>query len=595
MLRLDLLVPHPRNPRLAPREDVIQAIRVGLAQGFDPAHALIVRPYDGRWQILSGHQRAEAARRAGLSDAPCWVRDLNDDAAYMLLATSNAQGELSALERGTHALNCGLDVRAYAKSIGRKRTTVNDEVSAAEVAQAVPDIRHDLLPYYSQLVVIHTTRPWVWPALAREMLRRRLTVGATRPVVARLKDLPAEMPKWVNAGFCEGLVVGAVTPKDLQSIEDLCASTAAELQDLERQQAPASGDDTVAATSGDTDPEPQIPVDGVSFSTYSDALAYCNTLTEMARQRLAELRRAGANEQQKNDEARQRSAKYLEHVSREEWDTLDDAAKQALLLPDPARVTVSQFDKNVYTPIEWATHSWDPITGCVYICPYCSAREIATSKRKVKGYPYAFALTLRPSALLAPSMTPVPLDGVCDPRERIVVTGWMTDIFAPDVPGEWIEAVLLAIRNAPNWNFLCLTKFPERMAEFDIPENMWMGATVDRQDRVTLAEEAFTKISSKVKWLACEPLLEPLQFAHLERFHWIVIGGANPNKQSTTPEWRPPFRWIADIVEQARDAGVAVYQQSNLLGNRIRELPFDAPTEAGPFEVPEVLQYVKPL
>jgi ParB-like chromosome segregation protein Spo0J len=318
MLSLDLLVPHPRNPRLAPREDVIQAIRVGLAEGFDPAHALIVRPHDGRWEILSGHHRAAAAHRAGLPEVPCWLRDLNDDAAYMLLATSNAQGELSALERGTHALNSGLDVKAYAKSVGRKRNTVQDEVSAARVAQAVPDIRHDLLPYYSQLVVIHTARPWVWPALAREMLRQRLTVGMTRSLVARFKDLPAEMPKWVNARFCEGLVGGVVTPRDLQWIEDLCASTVAELKDLERQQALHSGDNTVAETLRDRDPEPQIPADGVSFSACSDARSYCNALTETARQRLAEIRRAGADEQQKNDEARQRSAKYLEHVSREE-------------------------------------------------------------------------------------------------------------------------------------------------------------------------------------------------------------------------------------------------------------------------------------
>jgi hypothetical protein len=52
------------------------------------------------------------------------VRELDDDAAYMLLVTSNAQGELSALERGLHALNSGMDVKAYAGSVGRARTTI---------------------------------------------------------------------------------------------------------------------------------------------------------------------------------------------------------------------------------------------------------------------------------------------------------------------------------------------------------------------------------------------------------------------------------------------------------------------------------------
>jgi hypothetical protein len=35
-------------------------------------------------------------KMAGLKTVPCWVRPLDDEAAYMLLATSNAQGELTA-------------------------------------------------------------------------------------------------------------------------------------------------------------------------------------------------------------------------------------------------------------------------------------------------------------------------------------------------------------------------------------------------------------------------------------------------------------------------------------------------------------------
>lgn len=104
-LALDRLHPHPDNPRLVNREDVIEAIAAGLASGFDPAHALIVRPLsDDHYQIISGHHRAVAAERRGLSDVPCWVRELDDDEADMLLVTRNAQSGLTALEYGLHAL-----------------------------------------------------------------------------------------------------------------------------------------------------------------------------------------------------------------------------------------------------------------------------------------------------------------------------------------------------------------------------------------------------------------------------------------------------------------------------------------------------------
>jgi ParB/RepB/Spo0J family partition protein len=206
MLPLDKLDPHPQNPRLVRRDDVIEAIRASIvARGFDPARALIVRPRGDRFEIADGHTRADAARRAGLTEVLCWVRDLDDDEAYMLLLTSNAQGELSALERGLHALKSGMNIKAYAKSVLRKRNTVQDEVSAAKVAQAVPDIRHELLiENFSQLVVIHTSPPWLWPVLVSAMLSKRWTVATVRPKVARLKDLPADAPKWVSAGFCRG-------------------------------------------------------------------------------------------------------------------------------------------------------------------------------------------------------------------------------------------------------------------------------------------------------------------------------------------------------------------------------------------------------
>ena len=81
------------------------------------------------------------------------MRELDDDAAYMLLATSNAQSELSPLERGLHALRSGMDVKAYAASVGRKQQTVSNEVCAAKVAEACPDIGAEASARFSQLVI----------------------------------------------------------------------------------------------------------------------------------------------------------------------------------------------------------------------------------------------------------------------------------------------------------------------------------------------------------------------------------------------------------------------------------------------------------
>ena len=53
-----------------------------------------------------------------------------------------------------HALNSGMDIRAYAKDAGRKENTIGNEVKAARVAAVVTDIG-DVSSRFSQLVEIH--------------------------------------------------------------------------------------------------------------------------------------------------------------------------------------------------------------------------------------------------------------------------------------------------------------------------------------------------------------------------------------------------------------------------------------------------------
>lgn len=55
---------------------------------------LIARPLeDGGYEIISGHRRAHAAEMAGLKEVPVLVRQMDDDAATVLMVDSNLQRE----------------------------------------------------------------------------------------------------------------------------------------------------------------------------------------------------------------------------------------------------------------------------------------------------------------------------------------------------------------------------------------------------------------------------------------------------------------------------------------------------------------------
>lgn len=50
---------------------------------------IIVRPYQGKYQILSGHRRRKCGKKVGLLEFPCYVREKTDDEAKLYLVDTN--------------------------------------------------------------------------------------------------------------------------------------------------------------------------------------------------------------------------------------------------------------------------------------------------------------------------------------------------------------------------------------------------------------------------------------------------------------------------------------------------------------------------
>lgn len=265
-----------------------------------------------------------------------------------------------------------------------------------------------------------------------------------------------------------------------------------------------------------------------------------------------------------------------------EWEATDEKERERLL----AMESDATFNKQDNASIEWAQWSWNPLTGCKHDCPYCYARDIAK-----RFYPQGFEPSIYPCRFHAPGNTTVPAKADEDTAYRNVFTGSMADIFGRWVPEEWVRLVLDRVEQNPQWNFLFLTKFPQRVHEFgQLPKNAWMGTTVDCQERVANAEKAFAKMGGGIKWLSVEPMLTPLKFTRLDMFDWVVIGGAS--RSANTPAWVPPFDWVADLHAQAREAGCAVYHKDNLGigdGIRLKEFPWE---QRHVRELPEQLKYL---
>lgn len=89
---LSQLFPFPDNP-FKVNEGIEMDMLVESIKEFGIITPLIVRSVEDGYEIVSGHRRYEAARKAGLEKVPTFVRDMTRNAAVVTLVDSNLQRE----------------------------------------------------------------------------------------------------------------------------------------------------------------------------------------------------------------------------------------------------------------------------------------------------------------------------------------------------------------------------------------------------------------------------------------------------------------------------------------------------------------------
>lgn len=100
MLPVEALEDHPSYAQGAPfraaSEDRIKHMSESIRRSgiLSP---LLVRPFEGHYQIIGGHCRKRAAMRCGYEALPCIIKDVDDDAAGELLLTDNLLQRLDTL------------------------------------------------------------------------------------------------------------------------------------------------------------------------------------------------------------------------------------------------------------------------------------------------------------------------------------------------------------------------------------------------------------------------------------------------------------------------------------------------------------------
>ena len=105
---------------------------------------IIIRPHEGRFQIIAGERRYRAALEVELDEVPCIVRDASDEEALELALIENLQRkDLDAFEEAegfrSLAEKFGYTHSDLAKRIGKSRTSITESLALAAMPGVVRD------------------------------------------------------------------------------------------------------------------------------------------------------------------------------------------------------------------------------------------------------------------------------------------------------------------------------------------------------------------------------------------------------------------------------------------------------------------------
>ncbi|HYE29936.1 MAG TPA: phage Gp37/Gp68 family protein [Methylomirabilota bacterium] len=234
------------------------------------------------------------------------------------------------------------------------------------------------------------------------------------------------------------------------------------------------------------------------------------------------------------------------------------------------------------TKIEWADHTFNPWMGCTKVSPACAhCYAEALSLRYGRGEYKRGVPRVRTS--VANWKQPLKWDKKAEAegkRPRVFcasLSDWLDD----EVPIEWLADLLSLIHSTPHMDWLLLTKRPENFqrrllhAGMDMmgyvdgqksnlpeaaatvpekiiesvlgwsklescPSNVWIGTTVEDQQRANERIPHLLRIPARIRFLSCEPLLGPLGLRHWrgQGLHWVIGGGeSGPGARPTHPGW----------------------------------------------------------
>lgn len=173
--------PNPFQPRQHfPEEELEELAQSIRQQGL--LQPVLLRPVDGGYELVAGERRFRAAQRAGLSEIPAVVREVDDRTALELALIENLQRtdldpieEARAYERLSRQF--GLTQEEIAARVGKHRSTIANTMRLLRLPEEIQrEIAAGRLTAGHARALLAVASPEEQRRLAREFLQQGVSV-----------------------------------------------------------------------------------------------------------------------------------------------------------------------------------------------------------------------------------------------------------------------------------------------------------------------------------------------------------------------------------------------------------------------------------
>jgi ParB family chromosome partitioning protein len=192
LVPIDQVDPNPDQPRQV-MGDLSELMASVAEKGI--IEPLIVRQRGGRYQIVAGERRYQAAVQVGLRELPIVIRDVDDNEIIEVALVENIQRkDLGPFEEAEalHSLaeRCGYTHEDLAKRLGKSRTSITESLALAGMPVAVRNLCRlaDISSKSLLLQVVRQQDPQKMVALVEQLTRDgQVTREQARKATARPK------------------------------------------------------------------------------------------------------------------------------------------------------------------------------------------------------------------------------------------------------------------------------------------------------------------------------------------------------------------------------------------------------------------------